>query len=309
MTRLVRIAAVQLSASPIGKTNAEKGAACFRAAEYWLDQAGQQGADIACLGETFNIVGGTLTRETLVEVIVNAREEAVAHLGEIARRYRMAVIAPVACLCNGVPRNAALVLDRHGQLVGQYFKVHCTEDERGRGIIPGDDWPTFALDFGRIGIQICHDASFVESARCLALNGAEIIFWPHTMSGWGDGLMDILMRSPAIYNGVIHVPACFGCEVGQAWRPGMLIGRSSIIGPDGIVLADAGRHVGIALTQIDLDTPRIAHDFTRSGEFIWRDDMLRDRRPETYSPVTRLSGQDQDAALPRTNADQLSETT
>jgi predicted amidohydrolase len=285
LTRPITIAAVQVPAVADGATDAEKQESNFRAAEHWLDQAGQRGADIACLGETFNILG--LTPDSVRTQIRDAGEDAVRRLDSIARRYHMIVIAPIAGLLDGVPRNAAIILDRGGKPIGHYLKVHCTESERALGIVPGDSWPTFTLDCGQIGVQICHDNSFPESARCLALNGAEIIFWPHTMSGWGDEFMDTLMRSPSVHNGVYHVPVCFGCDLGQAWRPGMLIGRSSIIGPDAIVLADAGRQVGIALAQIDLDAPRIAHDFTREGEYVWRDDMRRDRRPDTYTAITR----------------------
>ncbi|MCZ7545631.1 MAG: hypothetical protein M5R40_19865 [Anaerolineae bacterium] len=114
-----------------------------------------------------------------------------------------------------------------------------------------------------------------------------MIFWPHVMGGWGGEFMDVLLRSPAVHNGVYHVPACFGCGRDRAWRPGMLIGRSSIIGPDGMIAADAGRHVGMAIARIDLDAPRLAADFTRSGDYVWRVDMLNDRRPDTYTPITR----------------------
>ncbi len=287
MTREVTVAAVQISAAPAGSTHATIRESNFSAAVYWLDRAGTQDADIACIGETFNILGLNLTRDTLQSELDGVLNETIELLGAIARRHTMYVIAPIAALFDGTPRNAALILDRQGKLDGQYFKVHCTETERVLGIIPGDTWPTFSLDFGKIGVQICHDNSFPESARCLALNEAEIIFWPHTMSGWGDSFMDVLLRSPAVYNGVYHVPVCFGCDPGQAWRPGMLIGHSSIIAPDGIVIADAGRPIGMALSHIDLDLPRIAHDFTRSGEHHWQDDMRTDRRPETYMPITR----------------------
>ena len=98
---------------------------------------------------------------------------------------------------------------------------------------------------------------------------------------------DILLRAPAIHNGVHHVPVCFGCPPDRAWIPGMLIGRSSIIGPDATILADAGRHPGIALTTIDLAAPRIAQCFTHDGDWVWKIDMLNDRRPDTYTPFTR----------------------
>ncbi|WP_162909748.1 carbon-nitrogen hydrolase family protein [Aggregatilinea lenta] len=287
MAREVTVATVQLPAFRRGRDNAEKQEENFRAAEHWLSVAGQRGADIACLGETFNTLGLDLSKETVLSEVESACSQAVARLGGLARTYRMAVIAPVLGLIDGVPRNVALVLDRNGQHMGSYVKVHCIENERSLGVVPGDAWPVFELDFGTIGIQICHDNSFPESARCLTLNGAEIIFWPHVMGGWGGEFMDILLRAPAIHNGVYHVPTCFGCDPDRAWQPGMLIGRSSIIAPDATIVADAGRYVGLAMARIDLDRPRLATSFTRGGDYVWGIDMRNDRRPDTYAPVVR----------------------
>lgn len=285
MTREITIATVQLPDFRSGETNAEKQERNYQTAEQWLDKAGEQGAGIACVGEMFNAIGLDLTQENLTVAIHEAMETAIERLGPVARRNQMYVIAPIWGLVDGTPRNVALVLDRQGDCAGRYFKVHLTEVERSLGLVPGDDWPVFDLDFGRIGIEICHDNSFPESARCLTLNGAEVIFWPHVMGGWGGEFMDILLRSPAIHNGIHFVPVCYGCPPSQAWRPGMLIGRSSIVAPDGTIVADAGRHPGIALARVDLDKKRIASDFTRRGDYVWQVDMLNDRRPETYAPI------------------------
>ena len=99
--------------------------------------------------------------------------------------------------------------------------------------------------------------------------------------------MDILFRAPAIHNGVHFVPVSYGCEPEMAWQPGMMVGRSSIIGPDATIIADAGRYRGIAFATIDLDQPRLAHMWTRQGEYVFRLDMLRDRRPDTYGGLSR----------------------
>jgi N-carbamoylputrescine amidase len=291
VTREITIAAVQLPSASPGGSNADKRTANFHAAVSALEEAGQRGVEVACLGETFNTTGITITRETLGQVIDGAVELAVELLSPVARRHHMVVIAPVLGLLEGVASNAALVLDRSGKLAGAYCKVHPTQAERALGVVPGNRWPVFDLGFGGFGIQICHDNSFSESARCLALNGAEIIFWPHVMSGWGDELMGVMLRAPAIYNGVVHVPVCYGCRPDQAWRPGMLIGHSSIIAPDGITLADAGRYPGLAVARVDLDRPRLAHSFTREGDHHWRDEMLADRRPDLYLPITRAAAQ------------------
>lgn len=292
MGRSVKIAAVQLPDLQASVDDQYSREINIQAAEHWMVEAGRMGADIACMGEMFTTQGCHLNASQLREQIEPSPEALVERLGSVARRYRMNVIAPALAISEGIPRNAAFVIDRYGQLVGSYFKVHCTESERNLGIVPGDCWPVFQLDFGVIGIQICHDNSFPESARCLTLNGAEVIFWPHVMSGWGDEFMDILLRAPAIFNGVNHVPVSYGCPVNKAWMPGMMIGRSSVIRPDGTAAADAGRHPGIALGILDLDAPRLAGNFTREGDHIFQTDMLNDRRPDTYEPLLQVRAND-----------------
>ncbi len=287
MKRLLAIAAVQLPSDTPGESNAARQRANFEAAEFWLKQAGKRGANIACLGETFNMVGIEKKRRTVPLLTRNAHAEALRRFSPIAKKHRMAIIAPITAMIDDLVRNVAVVIDEKGKFAGQYFKVHCIEHETDYGVVPGDEWPVFKVAGAKIGIQICHDNSFPESARCLTLNGAEVIFWPHLMSGWGGEFMDILLRAPAIHNGIHHVPVCYGCAPDKSWMPGMLLGRSSIIGPDATILADAGRHPGIALTTIDLAAPRIAEMFTRPGSWVWKPDMLNDRRPDTYESFTR----------------------
>jgi predicted amidohydrolase len=287
MKRPLTIAAVQLPSVAPGRSNAARQRANFALAESWLHAAGKRGADIACIGETFNVLGAKLTHRNTPALVRRAMTETIKRFAPIARRHRMALIIPILALVDGQVRNVAVVFDAKGRVVGRYFKVHCIENERAYGTVPGDTWPVFKVAGARIGIQICHDNSFPESARCLAMNGAEVIFWPHVMGGWGGEFMDILLRAPAVHNGVHFVPVCFGCPPDRAWRPGMLIGRSSIIGPDATIVADAGRHPGLALATIDLAAPRVAHCFTRDDDWVWRVDMQNDRRPDTYAPLTR----------------------
>jgi hypothetical protein len=62
----------------------------------------------------------------------------------------------------------------------------------------------------------------------------------------------------------------------------MVLGRSGVIGPDGLVLSSAGRYVGMSLATVDLDQTRIAHAFCYDGEVVFRRAMLGDRRPAAY---------------------------
>lgn len=287
MKRPLTIAAVQLPSVGSGRSHAARQRANFDTAENYLKAAAKQGAQIACLGENFNVVGIERTLKNVPPLTRHSHAETLKRFGPIARKHQMAIIAPIAAVIDKRVRNVAVVIDEKGKFAGQYFKVHCIEHEKDYGVVPGDEWPVFEVAGATIGIQICHDNSFPESARCLTLNGAEIIFWPHLMSGWGGEFMDILFRAPAIHNGIHHVPVCYGCPPDVSWMPGMLLGRSSIIGPDATILADAGRHPGIAITTIDLGAPRIAEMFTRPGSWVWKTDMLNDRRPDTYGAFVK----------------------
>lgn len=277
MSRQVRIAAVQLPAWTEGGTPAERYEFRCRAVLHWLDQAGAAQADLVCLGET-------CTGEDVVEDC--ATSSFLRTVAARAAQYRMNVILPVAGIVEGVRRNVALVFDRSGELIGQYFKVHPTRREMSDGVVPGSDFPVFQLDFGCVGVPICHDLSFPESTRVLALRGAEILVWPTWWSGWGEELCYAVIRSRAIDNGAWLVTASFGIPDDQAWRPGMILGRSGVIGPDGVILSSAGRYVGMVVTEIDLDKPRLAHSFGWNEDNDFWTTVLADRRPDAYGPIS-----------------------
>jgi predicted amidohydrolase len=78
--------------------------------------------------------------------------------------------------------NAAALLDRAGRIVGIYRKVHPVAGKSHRvledGVAPGEAFPVFACDFGRVGIQICYDIEFSDGWEALARQGAEIVAWP-----------------------------------------------------------------------------------------------------------------------------------
>jgi predicted amidohydrolase len=182
-------------------------------------------------------------------------------------------------------RNAAIVLDKSGMVLGAYCKVHPTWGERQSGIVPGDSFPVFDLPFGRIGIMICHDLSFPEAARCLMLAGAEIVFWPTMWSGWGDELSYTVIRSRAIDNAIYLVHVGLAPPPGEFWRPGMNMARSGVIDPYGNHLSNAGFEEAIAIAEVNLDKKRVAPHFTSGADDDFRAWVLADRRPDTYGII------------------------
>ena len=287
--RTVRIAAYQLLAEPdVGTAVERKERQVARVLE-GLDQAGRAGADLACLGEactTSHLAADPDDRAVYEDALEGPT---VRRAAELAAAHRMNVALPVEARWRGALRNLVVFLDRQGAAAGVYAKVHPTRGECARGIRAGDDFPVFRLDFGVVGALICHDLSFVESARALALQGAELLVWPTWWSGWGEELCEAVIASRAIDNGCWLVRAAYGYPPERAWRPGMQLGRSGVLGPDGIALSSAGRRVGLSVATVDLDAERIAHGFTWHGEGSFRADMLADRRPDAYAPLTDIS--------------------
>jgi predicted amidohydrolase len=134
-----------------------------------LNRAASFHPDIACLPEVFS--------NRAPEQVPGAVTE---RLAAWAREHSSYVIFGLKTKHGDIVYNSAILLDRRGQVVGQYNKAHPTEGEMKKGITPGDDAgpPVFKTDFGTIGIQICFDVNWREGWRHLKDQGAQIVFWP-----------------------------------------------------------------------------------------------------------------------------------
>ena len=180
--------------------------------------------------------------------------------------------------------NAATLISRRGEIVGHYHKTHLAPGEAG--IRPGDDYPVFETDFGRIAMMICMDIHYPEIARIYALQGAEILCWP-TMS-WGptDRFLTVLLAARAMDNQMYCVHSNFS---GLPHLPGKPRGRACIIGPDGETRADTGHRPGIATATIDLDE---GYEFWAIGKLKQQLPTLKEaflglRRPATYGALVQ----------------------
>ncbi|HVB65527.1 MAG TPA: carbon-nitrogen hydrolase family protein [Nitrolancea sp.] len=108
----------------------------------------------------------------------------VQHYQALARELEMAIALTYLERWDGAPRNSMSLIDRHGEIVMTYAKVHtCAFDEPEASTTPGDDFYVVELDTAhgpvKIGAMICFDREFPESARVLMLKGAEIILTPN----------------------------------------------------------------------------------------------------------------------------------
>jgi len=297
--RPVTVTAIQLPAWQEGETPEEIKAANVRRILAGLEAAGERGSDLAVLGECSNVMHLPIRADTIGQYADPVPGELTAKIATAARRCRMNVVAPLIASCNGRFRNAAVIFDRAGEIVGCYYKVHLPAPEADWGVVAGDGFPVFTLDFGRIGIMICMDIEYPEHATALMLNGAEIMIFPHVQGSWGEVDWEIRYRSRAIDTGLYLVSACYGVRDDEQWMPGQMIGRSGIIGRDGGILAEAGRYAGLVTATLDLDRERVTN--FHFAKLCPRTAAIKaSRRPEIYGrltdPSTREDGEREAAA-------------
>ena len=218
-----------------------------------LDQSAVFHPDIACLPEMFpnrdpEPVPGPVTER----------------LSAWARGHSSYVIFGMRTKKGDRIYNTAVLLDRQGQIIGQYNKIHPTEGEIQEGTTPGDDVdpPVFKTDFGMIGIQICFDVNWREKWQRLKQQGAQIIFWP---SAYPAALQ---LPALALSNEVYVVSSTNG-------------GPSSIYDITGEALASTGAHqewvgtslpLGKRLFETDYNAekiPTIQRDYGSRVEVVW----------------------------------------
>jgi len=141
-----------------------------------LDEAAAQQADLICLPEMVNAISIPGSYEQWAEPIPGP---AYAYLSAKAKAHSMYVLGCIYEREGDFIFNTAFLLDRQGGLVGKYRKVHLYWPEEREGVSPGDEFPVFQTDFGKVGVIICYDSWFAESVRVLALKGAEVVLCPN----------------------------------------------------------------------------------------------------------------------------------
>jgi predicted amidohydrolase len=185
--------------------------------------------------------------------------------------------------------NVALLLGPQG-LRAVYRKIHLPFLGVDRFTTPGDR-PFAVHDLGglRVGMTICYDGSFPESARVLMLQGADLVVLPTNWPTGATNTVKYLIQARALEN-CIYFAAVNRVGLERGFR---FIGQSRLIDVRGELLASAGDGSEIVYAEIDPERARQKHIVHIPGKYeIHR---TRDRRPEMYGPlcepVAREGGQ------------------
>lgn len=285
---VVTVAATQMACGWDVQANIEQAEALVR-------EASGQGAQIVLLQELFERCYFCQQQDYDALGFATPLDEnpAVAHFQAIARELR--VVLPISFYeqANNVFYNSIAIIDADGTLLGIYRKTHIPD---GPGysekfyFTPGDTgfrvWDTA---YGRIGVGICWDQWFPETARAMALMGAELLFFPTAIGSepqdptldsrphWlntqcGHAAANVM---PLIASNRVGTEAMGGTEI-------TFYGNSFIADETGTRVQEMNtRDSGVITHSFDLAALRIKRQ-------AWG--VFRDRRPDLYGPLMTKDG-------------------
>mgnify|MGYP001301415292 CR=1 FL=1 len=285
MTKL-KIGTVQMSCV------ADKAANLAKAVEQ-IRVAAAKGAQIICLQELFTSLYFCDVEDydnfELAEPIPGPSTEV---LKRVAAELGVVVIASLfEKRTEGLYHNTTAVIDADGTYLGKYRKMHIPDDPAYYEkfyFTPGDlGYKVFRTKFATIGVLICWDQWYPEAARITALMGAEILFFP-TAIGWATdqdeetnqdqyNAWQTIQRSHSVANGI---PVIAVNRVGFEQDGAMKFWGGSFVTNGQGKLLYLGSHDAeeTEVTQVDLSES----DYFRKH---WP--FLRDRRIDSYSPITK----------------------
>lgn len=290
--RKVTVAAIQMQCSKVVEENINK-------ADQMVRQAAAQGANIILLPELFE--RPYFCQERRYEYYAYAKpvmeNDAVLHFMEVAKELH--VVLPISFYekDGNVLYNSIAIIDADGTMLGVYRKTHIPDDHYYQEkfyFTPGNTgfcvWNTA---FGTIGVGICWDQWFPETARAMAVKGAEILLYPtaigsepilecDSMPHWrrcmqghaGSNLMPVMAANR------IGEESVTPCEENGGQSSSLVFyGSSFITDATGELVVSASRDKEeVLVATFDLDA--IAEDRLSWGIF-------RDRRPERYDAITK----------------------
>lgn len=290
--RNVTVAAIQMQCGKFVEDNINK-------ADQMVRQAAKQGANIILLPELFE--RPYFCQERRYEYYAYAKpvmeNDAVLHFMEVAKELH--VVLPISFYekDGNVLYNSIAMIDTDGTMLGVYRKTHIPDDHYYQEkfyFTPGNTgFRVWNTEFGNIGVGICWDQWFPETARAMAVKGAELLLYPtaigsepilecDSMPHWrrcmqghaGSNLMPVMAANR------IGEEVVAPCEENGGQSSSLIFyGSSFITDETGELVASASRdEEEVLLATFDLD--EIAENRLSWGIF-------RDRRPERYDAITK----------------------
>ncbi|TDK43639.1 carbon-nitrogen hydrolase [Algoriphagus formosus] len=280
----VKVGLVQLSCSGDVADNMKKTIAGIR-------EAAKKGAQVVVLQELFRSLYFCDVEDyenfKLAEAIPGPSTDS---LGVLAKELGVVIVASLfEKRAEGLYHNTTAVLDADGTYLGKYRKMHIPDDPgyfEKFYFTPGDlGYKVFPTKFGKIGVLICWDQWYPEAARITALKGADFLVYP-TAIGWHKdqdqltndeqyGAWQTIQRSHAVANGV----------------PVVSVNRTGVEGEmqfwGGSFVANSFGRVVYKAPHLEEEVHVEELDLTGSDRYRTHWPFLRDRRIDSYEPITK----------------------
>jgi len=277
----VRVALLQMAACGADQ------AANLSRGERFCRRAVEMGADIALFPEMWNIgytwydAARDAQRRRWQASAISQDGPFVLHFRELARELDVAIALTYLEKWPAAPRNSVSLIDRHGEIVLTYAKVHTCDFDREASITPGDDFHVCTLDTAKgpvqVGAMICYDREFPESARILMLKCAELILTPNACTLNGPRIHQFEARAYENMVGVAMTnyaaPKCNGRSVAFD-----AVFYQEDETPVEALLVEAGEEEGVYLADFDMARLRAYRQRETWGNAF--------RKPRSYNLLT-----------------------
>jgi predicted amidohydrolase len=289
---VTKLSLIQMNSSQDRDTNVDR--AC-----QFIDQAAQDRPDLIVLPEFFNnLYFGQYRDYKYVQWAESDDGNTMTRIKDKARQHGIHIVATLYEQERpGICFDTAMVIDPQGQIMGKYRKTHPAAYRSLETIYYryGSKYPVFQIQDWKVGMVICYDLFFPESARCVTLSGAELVIVPfaepagfltpatsNIPDNTGKGAISkerwynqwhARMRVRALENTVYLAPCNHTGQEGEA----IFYGGSLIADPKGTVIAEAGEEEGVISVELDRELLLKARQTTP---------FLRDRRPYLYKAIT-----------------------
>lgn len=252
-----------------------------------IKEAAEKGAQIICLQELFNAQYFPQTVSVKgYEIAEPLESQTLKSMSELAKSLEVVLIVPFyEKAAAGIYFNSTAVFDADGAYLGTTRKNHIPDGPQYHEkyyFVPGNTgYPVYKTRYGTIGVGICWDEWFPEVARILALQGAEILFYPSAIGSEPDHpelstrrIWEKAISTHSISNGLFVAAVN---RVGQE-KDMSFYGGSFVSNPLGDIMQSLDDEEGILIQTIDKKEIDFARNLLQ---------FLRDRRPDTYGLLLR----------------------
>ena len=281
---MVKVSAIQMSMNQNKESNIAK-------AKNLVRQSAQNGAKIILLPELFE---GLYFCKDMDEKYFSwakplENNELIKQFSDLAKELSVVLLISYFEKSGSEYFNSLVVVDSDGTIMDNYRKTHIPDgagyEERFYFKAGDSGFKVYDTAYGKIGVGICWDQWFCETARALTLKGAEIIFYPTAIGSEPEIHLDskehwqrVQMGHSATNTVPVVVANRIGLEVGESCEL-TFYGSSFITDYTGAKIAEASRDKEeIIYGEFDLE------ENAKQREY-WG--LLRDRRPSVYGELTK----------------------